>query len=278
MFEIMLYEWRRAIARKKVIVLSIITFIFELGIYLAIYLAPSHSLKTLIIPLSPYLWALGVLLPQVLLIHFLAISIASGSMAEEYEQGTVDYFISKPITRLRFVMEKWLGSFSLLLIIYLFMVVLALILSSLLFGVQSELILLPELFFSIIFSTLVFLNIAFAIGEILRRSNLSFTISGFILIASIIVSDVLVFVSVITHNSNYRNDFCSTYQPGVPRSYHFMLLHNSPFSAIARGLNILPSISNNVSLAIVSIVVYSLIPLVLSIINFLGRDISKKVS
>lgn len=277
MFEIMLYEWRRAIARKKVIVLSIITFIFELGIYLAIYLAPSHSLKTLIIPLSPYLWALGVLLPQVLLIHFLAISIASGSMAEEYEQGTVDYFISKPITRLRFVMEKWLGSFSLLLILYLFMVVLALILSSLLFGVQSELILLPELFFSIIFSTLVFLNIAFAIGEILRRSNLSFTISGFILIASIIVSDVLVFVSVITHNSNYET--ISEYLPTWGSTeLPFMLLHNSPFSAIARGLNILPSISNNVSLAIVSIVVYSLIPLVLSIINFLGRDISKKVS
>ncbi|ACP37741.1 ABC transporter permease [Saccharolobus islandicus] len=277
MFEIMLYEWRRAIARKKVIVLSIITFIFELGIYLAIYLAPSHSLKTLIIPLSPYLWALGVLLPQVLLIHFLAISIASGSMAEEYEQGTVDYFISKPITRLRFIMEKWLGSFSLLLIIYLFMVVLALILSSLLFGVQSELIVLPELFFSIIFSTLVFLNIAFAIGEILRRSNLSFTISGFILIASIIVSDVLVFVSVITHNSNYET--ISEYLPTWGSTeLPFMLLQNSPLSAIARGLNILPSISNNVSLAIVSIVVYSLLPLVLSIINFLGRDISKKVS
>ncbi|ACR41558.1 ABC transporter permease [Saccharolobus islandicus] len=277
MFEIMLYEWRRAIARKKVIVLSIITFIFELGIYLAIYLAPSHSLKTLIIPLSPYLWALGILLPQVLLIHFLAISIASGSMAEEYEQGTVDYFISKPITRLRFIMEKWLGSFSLLLIIYLFMVVLALILSSLLFGVQSELIVLPELFFSIIFSTLVFLNIAFAIGEILRRSNLSFTISGFILIASIIVSDVLVFVSVITHNSNYET--ISEYLPTWGSTeLPFMLLQNSPLSAIARGLNILPSISNNVSLAIVSIVVYSLLPLVLSIINFLGRDISKKVS
>ncbi|WP_016730700.1 ABC transporter permease [Saccharolobus islandicus] len=277
MFEIMLYEWRRAIARKKVIVLSIITFIFELGIYLAIYLAPSHSLKTLIIPLSPYLWALGVLLPQVLLIHFLAISIASGSMAEEYEQGTVDYFISKPITRLRFIMEKWLGSFSLLLIIYLFMVVLALILSSLFFGVQSELIVLPELFFSIIFSTLVFLNIAFAIGEILRRSNLSFTISGFILIASIIVSDVLVFVSVITHNSNYET--ISEYLPTWGSTeLPFMLLQNSPLSAIARGLNILPSISNNVSLAIVSIVVYSLLPLVLSIINFLGRDISKKVS
>ncbi|MCH4816164.1 MAG: ABC transporter permease [Saccharolobus sp.] len=277
MFEIMLYEWRRAIARKKVIVLSIITFVFELGIYLAIYLAPSQSLKTLIIPLSPYLWALGVLLPQVLLIHFLAISIASGSMAEEYEQGTVDYFISKPITRLRFVMEKWLGSFSLLLIIYLFMVVLALILSSLLFGVQSELTMLPELFFSVVFSTLVFLNIAFAIGEILRRSNLSFTISGFVLIASIIVSDVLVFVSVLTHNNSYET--ISEYLPTWGSTeLPFMLLQNSPFSTIARGLNILPSISNNVGLAIVSIAVYSIVPLVLSIINFLGRDIPKKVS
>ncbi|QXJ28708.1 Uncharacterized protein J5U23_01577 [Saccharolobus shibatae B12] len=277
MFEIMLYEWRRAIARKKVIVLSIITFVFELGIYLAIYLAPSQSLKTLIIPLSPYLWALGVLLPQVLLIHFLAISIASGSMAEEYEQGTVDYFISKPITRLRFVMEKWLGSFSLLLIIYLFMVVLALILSSLLFGVQSELTMLPELFFSVMFSTLVFLNIAFAIGEILRRSNLSFTISGFVLIASIIVSDVLVFVSVLTQNTSYER--ISEYLPTWGSTeLPFMLLQNSPFSTIARGLNILPSISNNVGLAIVSIAVYSIVPLVLSIINFLGRDIPKKVS
>jgi ABC-2 type transport system permease protein len=61
MFEIMLYEWRRAIARKKVIVLSIITFIFELGIYLAIYLAPSHSLKTLIISLSLFMGSWSII-------------------------------------------------------------------------------------------------------------------------------------------------------------------------------------------------------------------------
>ncbi|QGA53883.1 ABC transporter permease subunit [Sulfolobus sp. E5-1-F] len=277
MFEIMIYEWRRAIARKKVIVLSVITFIFELGIYIAIYLAPSPSLKTLIIPLSPYLWALGVLLPQVLLIHFLAISIASGSMAEEYEQGTVDYFISKPITRLRFIVEKWLGSFSLLLIIYLFMVVIALILSSLFFGAQSDLILLPELFFSVLFSTLVFLNIAFAIGEILRRSNLSFTISGFILIASVIISNVLIFVSILTGNKSY--EMISEYLPTWGATeLPFMLLQNTPFSTIVRGLNIFPSVSNNVNLAILSIIVYSIVAFIPALINFLERDIPKRIS
>ncbi|WP_338602439.1 ABC transporter permease [Sulfolobus tengchongensis] len=277
MFEILLYEWRRGIARKKVIVLTLISFIFELGIYFAIYFAPSKSLKTLIIPLSPYLWALGVLLPQAILIHFLAISIASGSMAEEYEQGTVDYFISKPLTRFRFIMEKWLGSFTLLFVIYMAMVIIALIMSFSLFGIQNDLVLLPEIVGSVLFSTLVFLNIAFAIGEILRRSNLSFTISGFVLIASIIISFVLVFVSQLTHSSSY--EYISEYLPTWGSTeLPFMLLQSSPFSEIVRGLNIIPTISNNVVMATVSILVYSIIPLILSLLSFLMRDIPKKIS
>ncbi|TRM89586.1 bacitracin ABC transporter permease [Sulfolobus sp. C3] len=277
MFEITLYEMRRAIARRKVIVLTIISFIFELGIYLAIYLAPSKSLKTLIIPLSPYLWALGALLPQVILIHFLAISISSGSMAEEYEQGTVDYFISKPISRYRFITEKFLGSLILLTLIYVLMIVVAVVMSFVLFGYQKYLFLLPEVIGFVIFSTLVFLNMAFVIGEVLRRSNLSFTISGFVLIASIIITNVLFFVSQFTHNPAYEN--ISIYLPTwVATELPFILLQSSPFSTIVKGLNIFPPINNNLFLAIVSILLYSLIPLILAYFSFLNRDIPKKVS
>lgn len=198
-------------------------------------------------------------------------------MAEEYEQGTVDYFLSKPITRMRFIIEKWLGSFTLLAIIYLMMITVALVMSFSLFGSQKYLFLLPEIVGSILFSTLVFLNIAFAIGEILRRSNLSFTISGFILIASIIISDVLVLVSQFTHNSSY--EIISQYLPTwASTEFPFMLLQSSPFSTVVRELNIMPQTNSNVIFAIFSISIYSIISLVLSFVSFLKRDIPKKVS
>ena len=277
MLEILFYEWKRAISRKKFIVLLIVSLFFEIAVYLAVYLVPSERVRVLLTPLYPYMWALGVLLPQSLLLHFLAISIASGSMSEEYEQGTIDFFLTKAITRSRFLAEKWLGSFSLLTLVYLIMVVLSVVFSYGFFGLQQDINVLPETILSVLFSSLVFFNIAFMIGEVLRRSSLSFIISSSILIGSVLISTVLSFISLLTHSPQY--EVISEYLPSWGATQlPFILLSSSPFSTLIQALDLIPTTSTNVIVAILSVLIYALIPALLSVISFLGRDIPKKVS
>ncbi|MCY0882659.1 MAG: ABC transporter permease subunit, partial [Acidianus infernus] len=127
--KIIVYEIKRAIARKKVITLIAITFLFEIGVYLSLAEFRTPRIEKLLSSIEDLLWLAGVLLPQSLLIHFISISISSGAMSEEYEQGTVDFFMTKPITRLSFLIGKFLGGYLLVTIIYLLMVALALIFS-----------------------------------------------------------------------------------------------------------------------------------------------------
>lgn len=273
----MLYEWRRAFSRRKVIVLIAVSLFFEIAVYLAVALVPSERVRVLLTPLYPYMWALGVLLPQSLLLHFLAISISSGSMSEEYEQGTIDFFLTKAITRKRFLFEKWLGSFTLLIFIYGIMVILSVVISYSFFGNQDEIYYLPEIVVSVIFSSLVFFNIAFTIGEILRRSSLSFIISSSTLIGSILISDVLEFIDLLTHSPQYA--VIAEYLPSWGATQlPFILISNSPFSTLIQAIDLLPSISNNVFLALFSVVLYSIVPFILGFLNFVYRDIPKRIS
>jgi len=234
----------------------IVSHFFEIAIYLAVYFVPSERVRVLLTPFYPYMWALATLLPQSLLIHFLAISIVSGSMSEEYEHDTFDSFLTKAITRERFLEEKWLSSFSLLAHVYIIMVVLSLVFSYGLFGLQQDIYLLPETVLSVLFSSLVFFNIAFMIGEVLRRSSLSFIISSFVLIASVLVSDVLSFISLITHSTQYES--ISEYLPSWGATQlPFILLSNAPFSTLINALDLMPITSNNVVIVILSLIVFS---------------------
>ena len=273
----MFYEWRRAIARKKVIVLIAVSLFFEIGVYLALYLVPSKTVRVILTPLYPYMWVVGVLLPQSLLLHFLAISIASGSMSEEYEQGTVDFFLTKPVTRARFFVEKWLGSFTLLALIYLIMVGLALAFSYSMFGAQYDVIVILPVIALVLFSSLVFFSISFSIGEMLRRSSLSFIISSSLLIGSLLISDVLVIIGRFTHISEYVEigealpSFGATQLP-------FLYLANTPYKFFVNALDIYPLHAGDIIIAVISVVVYSLAPLLLSFLLFIYRDIPKRVS
>ena len=85
------YEVRRAVARKKVIALVALTILIDTAPYYA--LAASH---TAIVPppLHPYLWIVGVFVPQAFFLQFIALLIAAGSMSEEYEQGTAEVLLS----------------------------------------------------------------------------------------------------------------------------------------------------------------------------------------
>ncbi len=115
------YEVRRAVARKKVLALVALTVLIAIAPYYA--LSATHT-SLITPPLRPYLWILGVFLPQAFFLQFTALLIAAGSMSEEYEQGTAEVLLSKPVSREEYFFGKYLGGYSLVVGIVLLDVVL----------------------------------------------------------------------------------------------------------------------------------------------------------
>jgi hypothetical protein len=276
--ELILYEMRRSVARKKVVSLILITVVFEVGIFVALSQVRSPRIEELISPIQPILWLVGVLLPQSLLLHFITISISSGSMSEEYEQGTVDFFLTKAITRLKFGTGKLLGGFILVSLIYILMVILAITFSSLLFGSQEYLNFLPGLTLTVLFSSLTFFSIAFMVGELVRRSSLAFLISSSVLIGSILVGAVLVFVARLTGDDLYNviaialpswgaTELPFLYAGGIPNS-----------SLIVQALEIFPAVPGTQIDAVILTIGYSGIALIISFVSLLTRDIPKRIA
>lgn len=276
--KIIVYEIKRAIARKKVITLIAITFLFEIGVYLSLAEFRTPRIEKLLSPIEDLLWLAGVLLPQSLLIHFISISISSGAMSEEYEQGTVDFFMTKPITRLSFLIGKFLGGYLLVTLIYLLMVALALIFSFSFFGNQVELQYLPVVVLSILFSTLTFFSIGFMFGEIFRRSSLAFLVSSTILIGSIIIGAVLLFVAKLT-SLYFLISIAISLPAWGSTELPYIIAQGIPHATIiVEALEIFPVIPGTTIAAIAYILGYSSFAIIIAFISFLHRDIPKKVS
>ncbi|BBG23103.1 ABC transporter permease [Sulfuracidifex tepidarius] len=276
--KVITYEMKRAVARRKVITLVAITLVFEIGIYGLLAYANTARVSQLLDPFHPYLWLVGILLPQSLLLHFIAISVSSGSMSEEYEQGTVDFFMTKPITRFTFVSGKYVGGFILVSVIYLLMVAISLVMSFSLFGAQKYVYFLPTIVGSVILSALVFYSIAFMLGEALRKSSLAFLVSSSILIGSILVTTILIFVATILKDPTYSS--YAQYLPswGAEELPFFVAQKVPNVYLLLNFLSVFPIGQGTIAQAAVSIFGFSSIPTALSYISFLRRDVPKKVS
>ncbi|MCY0859795.1 MAG: ABC transporter permease [Sulfolobaceae archaeon] len=276
--KIILYEIRRAIARKKVITLIIITFLFEIGTYVLLdYAKSTHTAARFLSSIHEYVWLIGVLLPQSFLIHFIAISISAGSMAEEYEHGTMDFLLTKPITRLSFISGKFIGGYVLLTLMYGLMVIISLFLSFFYFGTQVYLNFLPELFGAVVFSALTFYSIAFLVGEIIRRGNIAFLVASVILVTSVALVDVLILLSTLTRNLSYLS--ISMYFPTWgAEEFPYSIAINIPGAYfLVEGLSLFGGTPGSPLLSSLSIIAYSVVPIFISIYTFLHRDIPKRV-
>ena len=167
------YEIKRAIARKKVLALVAFTILLSVLPYYALSQA-----GTTLVPsdVYPYLWVLAVLLVGPLFLNFTAILIAAGSMSEEYEQGTAELLLSKPVRRSDYITGKFLGGYLLFLFILALTLILSISSAFTFFGVQNSLYLIPGLFIAQAFSSLLFFSLAFMLGELIRRSSLAYII------------------------------------------------------------------------------------------------------
>ena len=270
------YEIRRAIARKKVLALVAFTILLTV--------VPSYALSTAgatIIPNSvyPYIWIAGVFVVGPLFLNFTAILIAAGAMSEEYEQGTAELLLSKPVRRSDYFIGKFLGGYILFLMILTLDLFLSVASAFTFFGAQNSLGIIPGLFLAQAFASLVFFSLAFMLGELIRRSSLAYIFSSAVFLTSFIMSEFLGLIYTATDKSIYKT--VQIYLPTSPASslpiqYAFPRLPSILSQAI-RIINttaVVPSIG----LSIEILLAYILVLVAIAAAYFLRADISRKLS
>jgi ABC-2 type transport system permease protein len=270
------YEIRRAIARKKVLAL----FAFTILLGTLPYYALSAAGATLIpITAYPFIWVVGIFAVGPLFINFTAILIAAGAMAEEYEHGTAELLLSKPIRRIDYFMGKFLGGYILFLSILVLNIFLSVVSAFTFFGIQSNLDIVPGLFLAQAFASLLFYSLAFMAGELIRRSSLAYIFSSAVFFSSFIISTFMGLVYTLTGKEIYK-----TIQIYLPTSPANALPIQYAFPRLPQSLTTLLDFINNstpvptIEFSIEILLIYTLATIAIASTYFLRADISRKLS
>jgi len=270
---ILWYEWRRALAKKWVIVLIVLAILFEALPFLIL----SQNMAGILTDVRETMWVAGVLSSQSLFIQIMAIQIAGSSMSEEYEQGTADILLSKPITRVEYLVGKFLGGFLLLSLVEAVTTITGLVLSFVVFGAQRNIQFVPLIFVTVVYATLVFYSLTFMFSEVFRRSNLAMFAGFGVFLVSYFVGSYMFFL---------QGQFYKDISQLLP-TWSAMSL---PMSLVI-DLNLLPSgwaafaggglgftAPGDVRLAATIIVVYTVIFVALTYLRFVRSDVTKKAA
>jgi ABC-2 type transport system permease protein len=278
----MRYEIKRSIARRKIIALGFFTILIGTAPYFLLsYFHGGHSVLMAILgPYFGYLWVVGVFLPQTFFVPFTAILIAGGAMSEEYEQGTAELLLSKPVTKTEYFLGKFLGGFVLIIFIIGLNMVLSVLSATATFGPQLALYTLPLVFVAQIFSALLFFGVGFMFGEVVRRSSLSYIISSALFFTSEIFSIALTLIYTITSLDFYRQ--VQLFLPTSPMSSLALLVEKPYLPSEVNQLLTFASFGGAVETSLVFtislILTYFLSVFVISFVYFERADISRKVS
>jgi ABC-2 type transport system permease protein len=261
------YEWRRAIAKKSVLALVILAVAIQTLVIFSNY----ESYRTTgIMPFGSgsnvFMWiaAVAVGVSQALFIPLIAIIVAGGSMSEEYEHGTADILMSKPITRIEYMFGKFVGGFSLLVGVEALITLVGVVLSTGFFGAQSDLQFAPLMFLAIAYSSLIFFCLSFMFSEVFRGTTLAILLAFAVYIASLFITSILSFL--------YGN---------VSRAVPVWAATNFP-SLLLSGLitvpnAILPAFDVEALYeAALIIAVYAIVFLIIAALRLLKSDVTKK--
>lgn len=219
------------------------------------------------------MWLVGVLGPQGLLIPLLAIIIAGGSMSEEYEHGTADILLSKPITKIEYMAGKYLGDLSLLGFVVALITVSGTILAYGFFGPQESLQFVPHVYLALLYSNLLFFSLAFMFSEVFRRTTLAMLAAIGVLVGSMVVSGYLSIMYVMTQEQLYLDvskwlpNWSASSLPSFVVS-EIMTAPESPFVSLTTG---------DLWLAAAIIAVYTLVSILIATIRLVRSDVMKKV-
>jgi len=271
------YEVRRALARKKVLAMVAFTALLDTVPYFIL----SSTGTTLIPPsLFPYLWVAGVIAPFALFIQFIAILIAAGAMSEEYEAGTAELLLSKPVSRTEFFVGKYIGGYALLAMIIALNACLSIVSATLTYGSQAGLDTVPGVLVVEVYASALFYSVAFALGELVRRSSLSYILSSALIVSSQIIGTYLQVAFELTGKDLYQTIHVylpTTVAGSLPPQYEQQLLPSSAgrlFQLILGPAGGTPSEAS----AAVMIATYFLVASALALAYFNRADISRRVS
>ena len=258
------YEWRRAIAKKWVLALIVLALAFE-----ALYIVLQSRFPAVFLA-EDVIWVFGVLSAQSLFIQLVAILIAGSSMSEEYERGTADILLSKPIKRIEYMAGKFLGGFSLLVLVEAILAVTGVVLSFGFFGPQRDLHFFPLLFIAIVYASFLFFSLTFMFSELFRRSTMAMLVALGIFMVSSIVGTLLSHLYAVTDEVFYLD---------VSRLLPTWSAISLP-TFIASEYITIPEdqfqLSGDVQLAAVIVALYTIVFILIASFRLVRSDVTKK--
>ncbi len=272
------YEWRRALAKKKFLVLLILALALQIGIFALFhyfFTNPPPAFNTFEVFLEEIkasMWLVGVLGPQGLFIPLIAIIIAGGSMSEEYERGTADLLLSKPVTKTEYMAGKFLGGLSLLGFVIAITTTLGVTLAYGLFGPQESVHFAPVIFLVLLYSNMLFFSMTFMFSELFRRTTLSMLAAIGILVASAFIGGILSMMNAITGEQFYLEiskwlpNWSVSNLPSFVAS-ELITAPESPFVSIPGG---------DIQLAAAIIAVYTIASILIAVLKLVKSDVTKR--
>jgi len=274
------YEWRRAIAKKKFLVLMILALALQVGLFALFYYFFTNPPPgfTVIGPsleeVKAMMWLVGVLGTQSLFIPLIAIVIAGGSMSEEYERGTADILLSKPITKIEYMTGKFLGGLSLLGFVIALTTTLGATLAYGLFGPQESIQFAPVIYLVLLYSNMLFFSMAFMFSEVFRRTTLSILAAVGILVASSFIGGILSMMYFMTQEQLYLEvskwlpNWSVSNLPSFVAS-ELITAPQSPFVSMPGG---------DIQLAATIIAVYTIASILIAALKLARSDVTKRTS
>ncbi|MFX0203909.1 MAG: ABC transporter permease [Candidatus Hodarchaeota archaeon] len=269
------YEWKRALAKKKFFVLVILTLALQIIVFLSFNYLFSNPPELLDVEeLKTTMWLVGVLGPQELFMPLIAIVIAGGSMSEEYEQGTADVLLTKPIKKSEYMVGKYLGGFSLSSFVITLTSALGVALAYGFFGPQEFLLYVPLICLALVYANVLFFSLGFMFSEVLRRTTLAILAAIGIFVASMLIGGYLAVIYAMTQEEFYLTlsrwipNWSVSNLPGFVAS-EFITVPTNPFLSVPSG---------DFQLAAAIIATYAVLCVVVTAIRLTRSDISKKAT
>jgi len=200
-------------------------------------------------------------------------------MSEEYEQGTAELLLSKPVTKAEYFLGKFLGGYSLIVFIIALNMVLSVLSATVTFGTQVALNTLPLVLSAQIFSAVLFFGVGFMFGEVVRRSSLAYIISSALFFTSEIFSIALTLIYTLTPIDFYRQ--VQLLLPTSPMASIGLLVEQPYLPAqVVRLLSFASfggAVESSLSFSIALILIYFLSVFLVAFVYFEQADVSRKV-
>jgi ABC-2 type transport system permease protein len=201
-------------------------------------------------------------------------------MSEEYESGTAEVLLSKPVSRDEYFFGKFLGGYGLLFGILVLDATLTVTSATFVFGPQVDLGILPMIVVSQVFAASVFYSVAFMLGELVRRSSLSYIIAASVFFTSEIIGGILDFLYDLTGTGIYLT--ANRYLPTSPVDSLPLLLAEPRIPNTASEIFKLGPLATPVETSVLAsallIVAYAVTAVSIALAYFGRTDVAKRVT